>query len=314
MRRWSLDDVLALLWFVGGLVVAGYLLHLAVGPGSLEGSRWPLVGLAVVALIGFTTVAVRHLWAARRARAERESGPVHGWFPDAGSVRYRDPGPPVPIAPEPSGMPFTPGPPPELSPEGRAELARVVGILDRAGLFRPRTPRPVDLMEAVADAGEPVTSCTALSALWEGGYYHEDFDTDDHLAALAFHDSHTEQVEDTLREHVADLARLTGADIVVEDLQVGDTRTTVRLTVDGTTLDLAWASAWKYLSTVLHVAVARALPEVGLGWVWSDQGAWLGVPRGGVAALDAELGRAGGWTLVADEEPVAAGEVVLPRD
>ncbi|MEJ2868616.1 hypothetical protein WCD74_12665 [Actinomycetospora sp. OC33-EN08] len=304
MRRWSLDDLLALLWGVGGLVVAGYFLYLAFGPGSLD-DPWPLVGLAAVALIGFTTVAVRHHRAARRAREAEESGPVGGYVPGRAPVTSD--------VPTPQQQPVRP--PPELSPEGRAELARVVGILDRAGLFRPRTPRPVDLMEAVADAGEPVTSYTTLSALWEGGYYHEDFDTDDHLGALAFHESHVEQLEDTLREHVDDLARLTGTEIVVEDLRVSDTRVAMRLTLVGrTTLDLGWASHVKYLSTVLHVAVARALPEVGLGWVWSDQGAWLGVPRGGVAALDAELGRAGGWTLVADEEPVAAGEVVVPRD
>ncbi|WP_018334916.1 hypothetical protein [Actinomycetospora chiangmaiensis] len=310
MDRWSLDDLLALLWGAGGLVVAGYFLHLALGPGSLEGSRWPLVGLAVVALVVFSTVAVRHRRAANLARAERESGPVSGWRvtprPDDRSVPAR-------------GLVSGPGgagrrPPPELSVEGRAELARVVGVLDRAGLFRPRTPRPVDLMEAVADAGEPVTTVSTLSALWEGGHYHPDFDTDDHLAALAYHDGHVEQFEDTLRRHVADLARLTRTKITVEHLDVGERRTEMTLAVVGTTLDLAWASHLTYLSTVLHVAVAQALPDVPLAWTWSDQGVWLAVPRTDVRALNAELGRAGTWELVAATEPTAAGEVLRRGD
>ncbi|MCD2190332.1 hypothetical protein [Actinomycetospora soli] len=300
MGRWSLDDLLALLWGAGGLVVSGYFLHLAFGPGSL-GEPWPLLGLAVVALVGFSIVAVRHRRAANAARAARESGPVGGWrpapvVPDVGSV------------PVPAERPA----PPDLSPEGRAELARVVGILDRAGLFRPRTPRPVDLMEAVADAGEPVTASSVLSASWEGGYYHPDFEPDAHLAALAFHESHVEQLEDDLREQVADLARLTGTPIRVEHLAVSGRRTELTLALVGKDLPLSWASHPKYLSTVLHVAVARALPEVRLAWTWSDQGAWLAVPRTDLRALNAELGRAGEWTLVADEEPVAAGEVV-PR-
>ncbi|WP_433799452.1 hypothetical protein [Actinomycetospora sp. CA-084318] len=311
MGRWSLDDALALLWGAGGLVVAGYFLYLAFGPGSV-GTPWPLVGLAVVVLIGFSIVAVRHRRAANEARAQQESGPVSGWripapLPDLGPLPVRAETPEVQETLE---RP----PPPELSPEGRAELARVVGILDRAGLFRPRTPRPVDLMESVADAGEPVTAYSVLSALWEGGYYHPGFETDDHLAALAFHDSHVEQFADDLREQVADLARLTGAEITVEHLDVGDRRTELTVTVVGNTIELAWASHPKYLSTVLHAAVARALPEVQLAWTWSDQGAWLAVPRTDLAALNAELGRAGDWTLVADEEPVAAGEVVVPRD
>ncbi len=304
--RGTIDDLLALLWGAGGLVVSGYFLYLAFGPGSF-GSPWPLVGLAVVALIGFSIVAVRHRRAANAARAARESGPVSGWripapLPDAGPVPVRA------EAPESLERPA----PPELSVEGRAELARVVGVLDRAGLFRPRTPRPVDLMEAVADAGEPVTAYSVLSALWEGGYYHPEFETDDHLAALAFHDSHVEQFSDDLREQVADLARLTGTPITIEHLEVGERRTELTVSVVGNTLELAWASHPKYLSTVLHAAVARALPEVPLAWTWSDQGAWLAVPRTELRALNAELGRAGEWTLVADEEPVAAGEVV-PR-
>jgi hypothetical protein len=305
--RGSVDDLLALLWGAGGLVVSGYFLYLALGPGSL-GNPWPLTGLAVVALVGFSTVAVRHRRAAKAARAERESGPVGGWrvtprVPDAGPVPV---GVPAPPAPERSS-------PPELSVGGRAELARVVGVLDRAGLFRPRPPRPVDLMEAVADAGEPVTAATVLSGLWEIEYWHPEADPAP-MRALAFHDSHVEQLEDTLREQVADLARLTDTEITVEHLEVGERRTELTLAVVGKALPLSWASHPKYLSTVLHAAVARALPEVPLAWTWSDQGAWLAVPRTDLATLNAELGRAGDWSRVADEEPMAAGELIRPGD
>lgn len=299
--RGTIDDLLALLWGAGGLVVSGYFLYLAFGPGSL-GNPWPLTGLAVVALIGFSIVAVRHRRAANAARAARESGPVSGWrlpVPDAGSV-------PVP-APERSA-------PPELSPGGRAELARVVGVLDRAGLFRPRAPRPVDLMESVADAGEPVTVGAVLAAIAEAEYWHPGFDADAHARVLAFHDSHVEQFSDDLREQVADLARLTGTDLGVEHLAVGERRTELTLSVVGQEIPLRWESHPKYLSTVLHVAVARALPEVPLASTWTDQGVWLAVPRTDLAALNAELGRAGEWTRVADEEPMAAGELIRRGD
>jgi hypothetical protein len=310
VRGPSIDDVLAVLWAVCGLGIAAYFVVLGLQNRDMGVSPAPLLVLAGVVLVGFSIVAVRHARRGAEARAARNSGPLGGYVPGRPSPAQDPPTPEQRRATAPK-----PTAPPELSPRGRAELARVVGILDRAGLFRPRTPRPVDLVEAVADAGEPVTSDTVLAALWEGGYHHPGFEPDDHLGAVALHHSHTEQLEETLRGQVDDLARLTGAEIVVEDLQLTDTRTTMTLALVGrTTLDLAWASHPKYLSTVLHVAVARALPEVGLAWTWSDQGAWLGVPRGGVRALDAELGRAGDWALVADDEPMAAGEIVVRRD
>jgi hypothetical protein len=73
----------------------------------------------------------------------------------------------------------------------------------------------------------------------------------------------------------------------------------------------------KYLSTVLHVAVARALRTLDpdaprLAWTWSDQGVWLAALRpAAFEALNRELGRAllDPWRWVDTQEPVAAGDL-----
>ncbi|MFC5061422.1 hypothetical protein [Actinomycetospora atypica] len=319
MSRRNLDDLLALLWGVGGVVVAGYLLHLALGPGSLEGSRLPLVGLAAVALIGFSIVAVRHARRARETRAEQDSGPVHGWRvgPRTGSAPESGPAPVTGPAPE----TMTPIEPPELSPSGRAELARIVGIADRAGLFAPRAPRPVDLMETTADHGEPVTLQAVLGGIGEAAYWRPGFRPEDHLGALAFHDSQTEQFADTLTEQVEDLARLVGDALPLRLLEVEATlegRTHLRLQVGEDERTLDYLGHIKALSTVLHATVARALREAHpegprLAWLWADQGVWLAALRTTtVEALNADFGRAleDPWQWVDEQPPTAAGDVI----
>ena len=313
MSRRNLDDLLALLWGVGGLVVAGYFLYIALGPGSLEGSRLPLVGLAAVALIGFSIVAVRHARRARETREQQDSGPVNGWRVGPRAGRAADAKGPVaerkPVAP------------PTLSPSGRAELARIVGIADRAGLFAPRAPRPVDLMETVADHGEPVTLQSTLGGMQEADYWRPEFRPEDHLGRLAFHDSQTEQFADTLTGQVADLARLVGKALTVRLLEVevaDDGRTRMRLLVGEDERTLDYLGHGKSLSTVLHATVARALREAHpagprLAWTWSDQGVWLAALRTTtVEALNADLGRAmeDPWQWVDLQPPTAAGDVI----
>jgi hypothetical protein len=80
---------------------------------------------------------------------------------------------------------------------------------------------------------------------------------------------------------------------------------------------LAYDGAGKYLSTVVHVALARILRERRTGrrlaWLWSDQGVWLtALSAGGVEKLNTALGPAAGegWTWVDEQEPVAAGRDV----
>ena len=313
MARRNLDDLLALLWGVGGLVVASYFLYIGLGPGSLEGSRLPLVGLAAVALIGFSIVAARHARRAAETRAEQDSGPVHGWRVGPRSGRAADATTPV--------AERKPVEPPTLSPSGRAELARIVGIADRAGLFAPRAPRPVDLMETVADHGEPVTLQSTLGGLQEADYWRPDFRPADHLGALAFHDSQTEQFADTLTGQVADLARLVGTALTVRllDVEVADDgRTRMRLLLGEDERTLDYLGHGKSLSTVLHATVARALREAApdgprLAWTWSDQGVWLAaLRRTTVEALNADFGRAmeDPWQWVDEQPPTAAGDVI----
>ena len=97
-------------------------------------------------------------------------------------------------------------------------------MLGRAGVLAPRLPDPADLQESVADAGEPVTAGTVLGALQEAEYWHPGFDADEHLAALAFHDGHGEQLADTVAGQVDDLARLVGDALTVrlEHLETGE--------------------------------------------------------------------------------------------
>jgi hypothetical protein len=323
VRGPSLDDVLAVLWGACGVGVAVYFVVLGRENQDMGVSPVLLFVLAAVVLLGFSIVAVRHARRGREARG-RPARP-------AGDRRERRPAPPLSRR---SSRPAADAPhpaPPELSPSGRAALAHVVGVADRAGLFAPRAPRPADLVEAVADAGEPVTLDVVLAALEEAGFWRPGFRAADHLRALAFHDAHVEQLSGTLEAQVADLDRLAGdaLDVSLREVDLADdggaVRTRLRLgfrTADGErdeTLD--YRGDPKYLSTVLHVAVARALLAAApsgpwLAWTWSDQGVWLAALRpAALEPLNRELGRALSepWRWVDTEEPVAAGDLRRPR-
>jgi hypothetical protein len=330
VRGPSLDDVLAVLWGACGVGLAVYFVVLGRENDDMGASPVPPFVFAAVVLAGFSIVAVRHARRGREARAQQR--PRAARTPSRPSRPLR---PSRPAAEEPRPAPS------ELSPSGRAALAHVVGVADRAGLFAPRAPVPADLVEAVADAGEPVTLDVVLAALEEAGFWRPGFRAEDHLRALAFHDSHVEQLPDTLERQVADLDRLAGDALRVRLLAVdladdgGAVRTRLRLgfstgggdedralddrALDGRALD--YRGDPKYLSTVLHVAVAGALRAAApdgpwLAWTWSDQGVWLAALRpAALEPFNRELGRAllDPWRWVDAEEPVAAGELRRSR-
>jgi hypothetical protein len=206
---------------------------------------------------------------------------------------------------------------PPLSPDADRELTRVVAVLAAAGVFSPAAPDPTILREGVADAGEPVTADVVLAAAGEADWWHPAVDTTAYSANLAFHDSHVEQDAGSLRAQADDLLRLaghTGVAVVIELAELaadGRVPTTLRIAGRVHTYD----GAVKYLSTVLHVAVARLPHGPGrrLAWLWSDQGAWItALPDGGVERLNADLGPAAGdgWEWVDEQEPTAAGAVI----
>jgi hypothetical protein len=166
-----------------------------------------------------------------------------------------------------------------------------------------------------------------LAAIEEAGSWRPGFRAEDHLRALAFDHSRVEQLPGTLAAQVADLDRLAGDALSVRllDADLADdgravrTRLRLRFSTAGGEEDrvLDYRGAPKDLSTVLHVAVARALREAApegpwLAWTWSDQGVWLAALRpAALEPLNRELGRAllEPWRWVDAEEPVAAGDL-----
>jgi hypothetical protein len=293
--RWTLDHYVALLNLACAVAVV-------VGAVVLGTSAPTLRDAAVPLLLGLIVVVVLLRWAVRswrdgNRRAERAASPP----------------PPVPAAD-----------PPPLSPEGKREVARVVTVLADFGVFAPHAPDPADLHGPVADQGEPVTTEAVLNALHEAAYYAPDFDAAAYSANLAFQESHVEQFADVLQEQIDELVRLAGGGLadLSTTVQLTDTGTPrvptrIRLRVGAGEQVLTYTGADKYLSTVVHEALARILRERGTGrrlaWLWNDQGVWLtGLPDGALDDLNAALGAGDGWRWVDEEEPVAAGEL-YPR-
>ena len=299
-RRWTLDHLVAAVELVCGVVAAGWLAVLGAGSGSVLPFG---LGLGVGGVLA--TVAVR-----RWRRADRAPGPTAAR--DTDRVAPPRPGPAPPRTP-----------PVPLSPDGERELARVVGVLADAGVYAPRVPDPADLHGPVADHGEPVTAWAVLTALHEADHHIPGFNVAACSANLAFHDAQVEQLADTVRGQVDDLVRLAAgglADVTAEVRLVerGDTAsvpTAVRITGRGVEETITYEGAAKYLSTVVHVALARVLRERLTGrrfaWSWSDQGCWItALPDGAVERLNRALGPAAGegWEWVDEQEPVAAGD------
>lgn len=215
---------------------------------------------------------------------------------------------------------MTGGPRPELSPSGRRRVAEIVAALHAAGVFAPAAPDPAHLAEAVADYGEPVTVDSVLAALHEADLYHPDFRAAACTANLVFHNSHTEQHDDALCHQIDELAVLTALEVSVRELRLAFAadgepadRAVLDLAVNGAPLSLDYAAAPKYLSTVLHVALARALRTTGaarrLAWYWTDQGVWITTLSGpGVERLNRALDLGPDrWEWVDEQAAVAAG-------
>jgi hypothetical protein len=322
-RRRTSEHLVALVELVCGVVAAAYLIGVGIGAAGTGGRSavdvlFPFVVAAAVG-VGLVVAAVRRWRSAERSAEQRPPTPQETPAPS------RSPGPPRPPAPhhppaqrEPAG----PAPRPALSPEGRRELDRVVAVLAAAGVFAPRAPEPAQLSEAVADAGEPVLAETVLMAGEEAEFWHPGFRAADHSANLAFHDSHVEQFADDLQAQADDVVRLAGGGLagVSVAVEIGDpdrdgsVPTRLRLAVDGEERVLDYPGASKYLSTVLHVALAGIArdrrSERRLAWLWSDQGVWLaGLADGVVERLNAVLGEAAGegWEWVDEQQPTAAG-------
>ncbi|GAA4887204.1 hypothetical protein [Actinomycetospora straminea] len=121
-----------------------------------------------------------------------------------------------------------------------------------------------------------------------------------------------EQFADDLPAQVDDLARLVGDALTVrlEHVEVTDEgRHHLQLRLGDAVEDLDYPGHPKYLSTVVHVAVARAALSNGtrLAGLWVDQGVWLAVPRAGLEELNRDAPDHERWTWVDEDEPVAAG-------
>ncbi|WP_433036505.1 hypothetical protein [Actinomycetospora sp. CA-053990] len=305
-RRWDL--VVAGMELACGIGVAAYFVALGLSAdGAPDRSALDCALPFLLAAVGLAVLGTMAWRSVRRARAAPAPAHDRSGFPGVECKRGRS-----------AGTPRAPSPPddvtpPALSEHGRAELARIVAVLGRAGILAPRLPELADLQESVADAGEPVTPGTVLGALQEAEYWHPGVDADEHLAALAFHDSHGEQLADTVAGQVDDLARLVGDALTVrlEHLEIGE-RHRIGLRLGEESHDLDYPGAAKYLSTVVHVAVARAARARGrrLAWLWVDEGVWITALHGGttVEALNAELAGSEPWEWVDEQPPTAAGE------
>lgn len=166
-----------------------------------------------------------------------------------------------------------------------------------------------------------------LAALHEAAFHVPGFDLSAYSANLAFHVSHGEQLADVLRAQVDDLVRLPGSGLsgtavaveLTERAGAARVPTRLRLTTDADEQVLAYGGAGKYLSTVVHVALARILRsrQTGrrLAWLWDHQGVWLsGLADGMVERLNTARGPAEGegWQWVDEQEPTAAGEMYPP--
>lgn len=211
---------------------------------------------------------------------------------------------------------------PVLAPARKGVVKRIVTLLAAQGVFAPEVPEPDTLYAGLADWDGPITQSAVLMALVEANYWHPDIDPDRYIANLVLHDSHVEQFEDSLRAQIDDLVRLARGALDVTDVSItlalgSAPHCTIRMTVNGSPLALDYVPASKYLSTHIHVALARALKAGSSGkrlaWLWDDQGPWMACLNDGAidrlnAGPGADKGGYGGWEWIDMADPVAAGE------
>lgn len=213
---------------------------------------------------------------------------------------------------------------PELSTHRQKEVRRTVRMMAAHGLFVPEVPDPALLFAGVAEQDAPVKPDIVLNAMGEVDYYHPGTDAARWSGNLVMHDSKAEQDE---AAQIADIARLAGGALDVREVRVRYgavpdhplvRQVDVMMTVNGESVALSYVGHGKYLSTLIHHALAVRLRDGGSGkrlaglWV-ADQGVWLSVlADGAVEALNAEL-KPGvrsdlAWGWVDEAEPFAAGE------
>ncbi len=175
---------------------------------------------------------------------------------------------------------------PAWSDADHTRLERWMAALADAGVLRPGGADAAAIAAAMADFGEVWPSAILMSiAEWEEAQGIAPADS--RLSDLAFLDSKTEQLEELIREQVADLDRVTGGalglSITAIDwpplAEMPGRPVAITLAIGGSTQTLSWRSNAKYASTILPAAVARAYHALGRGdaiaALWCDQGAWL---------------------------------------
>ena len=218
---------------------------------------------------------------------------------------------------------------PQLSPPRKAAVRKIVAVLAEQGVFAPGPPKPDHLFEAISDEDCRVTQEVVLGATAEAGYYHEDFDPDGCMGNLAFHDSKGEQYAETLEQQTGDLVRLANGALQVNDLAIAldlkgrrgtHSPCTLTMVVNGEPISISWLPDVKYLSTHIHVSLAKRLCALETGkrfaWLWSDQGVWISlIANGALDRLNAGPGndkkRLGSWEWIDESEPVAAGAMFV---
>lgn len=221
---------------------------------------------------------------------------------------------------------------PVLAPARKGAARRIVSHMASHGVFAPQAPPPDMLFEALADYDGKVTQGAVLMALAEANYWHPGFDPETCLANVVMHDNQVEQFDDFLQRQIDDLVRLAGGALVVQDVAIdlslpphGSAQApscSIAMTINGAPTHLQYAPAAKYLSTHIHVAMARALAATGSGkrfaWLWVDQGLWISCLADGAAEqLNAgpgvDKGGYGGWEWVDLADPIAAGDFTLSQ-
>ncbi len=204
-----------------------------------------------------------------------------------------------------------------------ARVAHIVAVMGKYGMFAPQIPDPALLHAGVVHSLDTLSPADILDALGELHYYHPAVPDDAFWDNLAIVPSHGEQDAGVLAEQIADIDRLTRGALSLTneairwpaDVLSGNVE--LSLDVNGGAMRIFFSAADKHLSTVPHVALARAYAALGTGYriatYWTDHGMWLmRLADGAVEALNAELGldpetgEAFGW--LDGEAPFAAGD------
>lgn len=181
------------------------------------------------------------------------------------------------------------GPLPELDAAGQGDVRRIVDALTRAGLLAPEVPDAAlafpHVADSMANGADEIALEDVLHALsdpreWFGGAV----DPARWSASFVVHETQVEQEPEYLVQQVRDLARISHGALVVDQVDVvegpaGPDRAipiTMRLLLNGQPQEWHWLGQAKYLSTVLHGHMARALAQAdtgrGFAFFYLDQG------------------------------------------